>query len=385
MSNEVLNTLILAGFLAVAAGSGYYITQKQQPAELQSLDEEIEAIENRKAEVETLIAQEAAADQEAALALQRWNTRYKVLPSALSSADVVAYLNALSSRGFRKFDLSLSGQTQGGTVSFYTYNINGQAYFESLYSFIWHVENNRGLYRIRDLSIQKQITTIKDGDVERQVVLADFSMQVDAFYGAHSQVSAPDSVTALPAAAFPPSRTAVNPFYPYILASLPPNSDDLVDVDTDSLTAVIGGTAVFMRAGEMRQLRTGDRVYLGSVGSIDSRTARVVVNLNRGGIRERVEIDLNTGERYRQALGDATLARGPVRGPVMDAAPPAPGTPEAVGPLALPGRRDPPHPAARWRLAEPLAGQRPPLAGALNPAALPADTSTSPTASWANP
>lgn len=331
MSNEVLNTLILGVFLAVASGAGYYFTQKQQPAEIEALDEEIEAIENRKAEVETLIADEAQADQEAALALQRWNTRYKVLPAELSSPDVVAYLNALSSRGFRKFDLSLSGETMGGTASYFTYAINGQAYFESLYSFIWHVENNRALYRIRDLNVRKLVTTVEVGGVDRQVVLADFSMQVDAFFGAHSQVSAPDSASALPAAAYPPRRAATNPFYPYILESLPPNSDDLVEVDSDSLTAVIGGSAVFMRGGEMRQLRTGDRVYLGRISSIDARTARVVVSLNKGGIRERVEIDLNTGERYRQAIGDATLQRGPVRGPVIESAPPAPGTPEAEG------------------------------------------------------
>ena len=331
MSNEVINTLILTAFLAVAAGSGYYLTQKQQPERMEALDADIEAIENRRAEVETLMADEALADEEAALALQRWNTRYKVLPAELSSPDVVAYLNALSSRGFRQFDLALSGQTQGGTASYFTYAITGQAYFESLYSFIWHIENNRAMYRIRDLNVRKLVETVEDGDVQRQVVLADFSMQVDAFYGAPSQISAPDSLTELPDAAFPPRRAAVNPFYPYILENLPPNSDDLVDVEADSLTAVIGGTAVFMRGSDLRQLRAGDRVYLGRIGSIDARTARVTVNLNRGGIRERLEIDLNTGERYRQAVGGSTLSRGPVRGPVVESAPPAPGTPEAEG------------------------------------------------------
>ncbi|MEM1055087.1 MAG: hypothetical protein AAGI52_06140 [Bacteroidota bacterium] len=329
MSNEVINTLILAGFLAVAAGSGYYITQKQQPAEIQALDEEIDAIENRQADLESLIADEAVASEEAALALQRWNSRYKVLPAELSSADVVAYLNALSARGFRTFDLSLSGQTQGGTANYYTYRVTGQAYFESLFSFIWYVENNRALYRVRDLLVTKEVSEIEDGGVQRQVVLANFQMDVDAFYGGPRDVSAPDSMQALPSAAYPPRSTAVNPFYPYILESLPPNSDDLVDIETDSLAAVIGGTAVFMREGDPRQLSTGSRVYLGRVASVDARTARVVVNLNKGGIRERVEVDLNTGERYRQALGGSTLSRGPVRGPVIEDAPPAPGTPEA--------------------------------------------------------
>ena len=330
MSNEILNTLILAAFLGAAVAGGYYVTQKQQPAEILALEEEIDAIENRSEEVESLLAQEATADAEAAEALLRLGSRYKVLPATLSSADVVAYMNALSSRGFRSFDISLSGVTSGQTASFYTYQVTGQAYFESLFSFIWHIENNRALYRIRDLELSKVVTNIDDSGVERQVVLAQFSMAVDAYFSSNPDISAPDSAKALPSAAFPPRSVAVNPFFPHILATLPPNSDDLVEIGTDTLTAVIGGTAVFNRNGEMRQLRTGDRVYLGRLSSVDSRRARVAVDLNRGGIRERVEFGLSLEEEpYRQALGDNRLTRR--RGPVVDIAPPAPGTPEADG------------------------------------------------------
>ncbi|MEM6327546.1 MAG: ABC transporter C-terminal domain-containing protein [Bacteroidota bacterium] len=331
MSNEVINTLILAAFLAATSGAGYYVTQNQQPAEIEALDAEIDAIENRAAELETLIQDEAVASEDAALALQRWNSRYKVLPAELASADVVAYLNALSSRGFRTFDLSFVGIQPASTAQYYTYRITGQAYFESLFSFIWNVENNRALYRVRELNVSKLVTQIDDSGVDRQVVLAEFTMEVDAFFGGPREVSAPDSMKVLPAEAFPPRSAAINPFYPYILESLPPNSDDLVEVDTDSLMAVIGGTAVFMREGEPRQLSAGSRVYLGRVSSVDPRTARVIVDLNKGGIRERVEIDLNTGERFRQAIGGSTLARGPVRGPTIEDAPPAPGTPDAEG------------------------------------------------------
>ena len=91
--------------------------------------------------------------------------------------------------------------------------------------------------------------------------------------------------------------------------------------------------AVGQEIGELRQLRSGDRVYLGRIANVDPTRARVVVDYNRGGIRERVEIDLETGERYRQALGRQTLSpsRGSVpAGPTLDAPPPAPGTPEAI-------------------------------------------------------
>ena len=336
MSNEVLNTLILSVFLAAAGGAGYYVTQKQQPAELERVEGEIEALEARRAEVETLIAQEASSSEEAAATLARWNTRYKVLPTELSSADVVAYLNALSGRGFQRFDLSLTGVTPGPTASYYTYQVTGEAYFESLFAFVWHVENGRGLYRIRDLSVKKRVTTVGESEESpgRQVILAEFAFAVDAFYSTNRDISAPDSAIAPPPEAFPARRAAVNPFFPFILDELPPNTDDLVDVEADRLVSVIGGVAVFERGGQLRQLRSGARVYLGRIADVDPTRARVTVDLNKGGVRERVELDLETGERFRQALGRQTLTpsrAGTVpAGPTLDEAPPAPGTPEAL-------------------------------------------------------
>ena len=336
MSNELINTLLLSVFLAAVGGGGYYVTLKEQPEELAAIEAEIEAIEAREADVASLMIQEAQASEQAEATLARWNTRYKVLPTSLESADVVSYLNALSARGFQRFDLSLSGITPDVAASYYTYQVTGQAYFESLYAFIWHVENGRGLYRIRDLTVKKNVTTISvpgsDGP-GRQVILAEFAFAVDAFFSTDPEISAPKDGIEPPPEAFPARRAAVNPFFPYILDTLPPNTDDLVEPETDMLLSIIGRTAVFERGEELRQLQPGDRVYLGRIASVDPRRGRVTIDYNRGGIRERVEIDLETGERYRQALGDQVLV--PSRGgrvppgPVLEEAPPAPGTPEA--------------------------------------------------------
>ena len=89
MSNEVINTLILSVFLAAAVGTGYYFTKKQQPIRLAEVESEIEAIESRAVELEGLLSQEALASESAAQTLKQWNTRYKVLPTELSSPDVV--------------------------------------------------------------------------------------------------------------------------------------------------------------------------------------------------------------------------------------------------------------------------------------------------------
>ena len=329
MSNQVINTLILTLFMAVAIGAGYFVTQKMQKTELAQLEEEADALRLSHAEVETLLVEEAQASQSAAAALSRWNARYKVLPDQLSSPDVVDYLNALSQSGFRSFDISLRGITPGADFSVYTYNITGVAFYESLYGFIWNVENGRGLFHLRGVQIDKTVTTIPNPEtnIDRLVVLARFSMAIDAYFGGSRGMSAPDSLVDIPDSVLPPRRPPINPFFPLIFQSLPPNTDDLVDLEEDELISVIGDAAVFSRNGQMRTLRSGDRVYLGRISYVDPNEARVVIDLNKGGIRERVELNLQTGERYRQALGSVQLDA--VAGPVLNDAPPAPGTPEA--------------------------------------------------------
>ncbi|MDT0630557.1 hypothetical protein RQM47_13850 [Rubrivirga sp. S365] len=354
MSNQVLNTLILSAFLAVAVGGGYYVTKRVQPAEIDAIEADIEAIENRDAEVESLLLQETAASEEAAATLARWNARYKVLPSSLSSADVVAYLNALSARGFHRFDLSLVGVTPGAAASSYTYQVTGEAYFESLFGFLWHLENSRALYKVRDLSIDKSVVTVgateesygREASPGRETVLASFSMTVDAFFSSDRDVSAPEGAVEPPPEAFPARRVAVNPFFPFVLDALPANVDDLVEVGADALVSVVGGAAVFERGGELRQLRAGDRVYLGRIANVDPQEARVTVDLNRGGVRDRVTLELETEPRYRQFFDRAPPRLGEVvPGPTLDEAPPAPGTPEAdaagLYPASSPARSSP--------------------------------------------
>lgn len=346
MSNQVINTLILSTLLAAAVGGGYYVTKRVQPAELETVQADIEALENRDAEVESLLLQEASASGDAASTLARWNARYKVLPAELSSADVVAYLNALSAQGFHRFDLSLVGVSPGATASSYTYQITGEAYFESLFAFLWHLENSRALYKVRDLSVDKTVITVgatepalgREASPGRQTVLAAFSMTVDAFFSTDRDVSAPLGAADPPPEAFPARRAAVNPFFPFVLESLPANVDDLIEIDSDPLVSVVGGTAVFERGSELRQLRAGDRVYLGRISGVDPQRATVTVDLNRGGIRDRIVLDLETEPRYRQFFDRSPPRLGEVQpGPTLDTAPPAPGTPEATEAGLYPG------------------------------------------------
>ncbi len=329
MSNDALNTLVLSVVLALVVGFGVYVTQQKQPERMERLEQEETALRLRKAEVEELLVEKAGSAERADAALRRWNSRYKVLPEHLTSPAVVEYLNALSSSGFKTFDIALAGVTRNDAFSTLTYNVRGEGYFDSLYRFIWNVENGRGLYRIRNLNVEA--ITIQEENpetgVDRREDIVEFSMSVNAYFAGAEGMSAPDSLVVVPDYVLPARTLASNPFYPLILDDLPPNTDNLVNIESDSLVSVIGEVAVFRDELGARPVRAGDRVYLGTITRVDPNEARLVADLNKGGIRERIEIDLATGERYRQALGNFRLA--PLNGAPPLMAPPAPGTPEA--------------------------------------------------------
>lgn len=329
MSNDTLNTLVLSVVLALVTGFGLYMTQTKQPERLERLEKEETTLRLRQAEVEELLVEKASSSERAEDALRRWNSRYKVLPENLTSPAVVEYLNALSSVGFKTFDVSSNGITRGSDYSTLSYNVQGEAYFSSLYQFIWHIENGRGLYRIRDLDVQATIAMEPNPEtgVDRREDIVRFSMTVLAFFGGADGMSAPDTIITVPDSVLPARVTASNPFYPLVLDALPPNTDNLVDVEVDSLISVVGQMAVFRDELGARPVRAGDRVYLGTISHVDQNQALVVAELNKGGIRERIEISLGTGERFRQALGGHRLAQ--LNGPRPLPAPPAPGTPEA--------------------------------------------------------
>jgi hypothetical protein len=66
--------------------------------------------------------------------------------------------------------------------------------------------------------------------------------------------------------------------------------------------------AVFSLDDQLVSLGVGDPVYLGQIVSVDPREGRVIARLNKGGIIDEIEMVLDTGERFRQAVGPVQLS-----------------------------------------------------------------------------
>ena len=89
------------------------------------------------------------------------------------------------------------------------------------------------------------------------------------------------------------TNSLYNIFYPLIRDDIPPNTEELLDVQTAQLLALIpDGAYVSDASGKTHLLWEGDEVYLGYLTKIDSTTNDVKFVLNKGGVIEKVTLTL---------------------------------------------------------------------------------------------
>ena len=276
-----------------------------QPRTLEQIQDKIKLAKLQQAEVEQLLIEQAASADAAEQVLRKWKARYKYLPENLNTAEMVLYLESLTSYGFEQFDVALQGVANQGSHSYYTFKVNATAFFDSFYRFLWHIENNREFYRIESLSMSHRAVYKENPSTERlrrmDMVTASFMLHA-YFAGAEGiSVEEEEELMPVPSEMLPRRSAAHNSFYPLVRTDLPPNDENLLDIEASKLISIIGDRAVFDWDGRQYILGEGDAIYLGAIEKIDPKMALVRARLNKGGKIDVVTISLDLGERYRQA------------------------------------------------------------------------------------
>ena len=324
------NQTILLSCLVLVIGAGTYLTYFRQRDMIASLDKKIEAKREEQEQIRTLKANLNDAKNRFKTVRHEWRTQYKVVPQTISSPDIVAYLTELTQTGFKRFDVTSSGSEERDGYSVHTFNAEGEAYFMNLYRFVWTVENNRPFYRVRDLELTylEERTTDEETGRTTMDLLVSFQMNVQAIYGATKDLPSPvppsdgrevDQLPVaqtaprppLPSSVVPNPAPEVNPFYPLVFETVPPNEDDRLNVESAQLLSIIDGQAIFQTSEGLTRVGEGARVYLGRIVEVDPSEGRVVARLNRGGVIDRVERTLGTDSPLRQIPeGDGTTSVG---------------------------------------------------------------------------
>lgn len=306
-----LRTVALLLSIVLVAAAGFYLTEIHQPGRLEHLKNAEKVARLQQAQVEQLLREAAASKQQSDEAVRKWKARYKYIPQAMTTPDIVQYLESHTTRGFESFNINLEGVTEKPDYSYYTFRVEGEAYYTNLYHFIWHIENNREFYLLRDLSLTHTELTDENPETgaQRRQDLVHFAFKLDAFFdGAEGLSAAEGELMPIPIKLLPTAYPAHNAFYPVVRAELPPNDRLLVDVEEAAFVSILGEQAVFKDEQGLRRLGAGDEVYLGQIIEVDPRRSRVVARLNKGGLIEKVERTLTTDDSaYRQAQGRQRL------------------------------------------------------------------------------
>lgn len=268
------------------AGSAYaYITFFQLP--------ELERLESSYAEKQEDFNEKKATSD----AFPELNETYQTAVSIIENYDkslfpdpqpddVFDYLNYISNSSPSSkvyFDFTFADSTTQDQYGIIRSDINGYGRYSNVVSFINKIENSQLLNKVTTLEL-----TPAGGEGE-ELDEVSFTFVLESYY---ERIPIQESTGNINQLTLNEEVSAYNPFFPLIQPSIPPNTDNLINVEESRLIGLTGSRVFIVdQAGNVTSLRKGDKVYLGELESIDLRNKSATFNLNKGGITELVTLE----------------------------------------------------------------------------------------------
>jgi len=287
MNKKLRSTFGLVGLLLlilVTGGIYIFMFQNSSIAEKKDKLEELNANSYDPVELaerlETLRIRSAVLDS--VLSSRKFN-----IPKDLSSIKFYNFLNNVLSNVSENTQVNVEFVKQDRDKEFYTYEykLTGSGFYNEVFRLIYSIEQSKELKKIVGADFGNQITTDEEG-IPR--FLINFEMTVKVYYSNDSRFAPEDFVEN-------DLRTGpiYDAFYPLIRNEIPPNVDELLDVQSAKLLALIPeGAFVADTHGNTYLVWEGEQVYLGYLTKIDYESNTVSFILNKGGIIERINLEL---------------------------------------------------------------------------------------------
>lgn len=282
MKYSIRNTIILLVTLILMVGGGWLFIHNQ-------FDDEIEAAQT------TLVEKQAELEEVENFANQfstaqanyndviytRLNHPKELFPDH-SSSSLYNYLQRLNQDiSFTELNYSFSDSVQNDDHGIINASIQGQGNYDNLTNYLYRIEYSQPLIRINSV----QLTNVTELDRLNRV---NFDINLSAFYRRGDWTNYRANLEASP----PIGDIIHNPYYP-LIRPIPPNTENLPEVEQSRLIALTRNTAhIVNQNGVLNRLAIGDRVYLGRLTRIDLDSKEAVFQLNKGGIMDRVVLTL---------------------------------------------------------------------------------------------
>jgi len=287
MNKKLISTLsVLALLIIILVAGGIYIfvmqrgdlsERQEKLAELNKNVYDPEELNNRYLDLE-----KRSAELDSILANRKFN-----IPQNVSSIKFYNFINSIVAGfpGETTVNIEYLRQAPDKEFFFHEYKLSGGGNYNDVYKMIYAIEQSKELKKIGKLSFSNLVKT----DDEIPLFLVNFELIAQVYFSSDSRFAP---------AEFVENNLATGPiydaFYPLIRNEIPPNVDNLLDVQGGRLLALIPeGAFVADNKGNTYLVWEGEQVYLGYLTKIDYDNNTVSFILNKGGIIEQVTLQLD--------------------------------------------------------------------------------------------
>lgn len=287
MDRKLKNTLVLITILILIAAAGILFTSLYQKGKIDEREQQLKELQVNSYDTEELLYQLnelkiRSAQLDSVLSLRKFN-----VPVDLPQSRFYDFVNKVSFNFSPNSFVNIEYQNlvEEEFFKYYVYTINGTASFNDLYSLIYAIEQSKELKKISSGSITNLVKVDEDGF---PLYLVSFKFIVSVYFSLDDRFATSE---------LKENRLKPNPlfdfFYPLIRNEIPPNIDNLLDVQSGKLLALIpDGAFISDSKGNTFLLWEGDEVYLGYLTEINFANNAVHFILNKGGIIEKVVLSL---------------------------------------------------------------------------------------------
>jgi Tfp pilus assembly protein PilO len=285
MSYGLRNTIILLVVLTTFIGGGWsYIYFFQQP-QLEDLEQNVEQARQELDQKQQKADQLPVLENQFKEATKFFNNYNKGLYPNSNEDNVYDFLDRVSTgSAYTEFTFSFSDSTTYGKYGTIAMQVTGQGYYRNFNNFIRQIELSKPLNKVSGITVSPINELESYGKVNYQFSLMSFYDRVKLL--GESSLTITNNLMG----------SVNNPFFP-LIRSVRGNENNLVNVENSSLLA-ISPNKIFLldQYGVMKRLSEGDEVYLGQLSSINIDEGTASFTLNKGGIIERITLQVNNDE-----------------------------------------------------------------------------------------
>ena len=291
MNRKLKNTLALLGVLLViliAGGIFIFGIQRSKISDKKDKLNELKAHalnkEHLAKQYHDLLIKSQSLDS--ILASREFN-----IPQNLSSIKFFDFITDVTSSFSSQthVDVEYTDRGQDKEFSYYQYKLKGSGKYSEIYQLIYAIEQSKELKKLSSINMSNLISTDDDGIPYFNV---NFNMLVKVYFSQNDRFA-----TAKLVENDLRSKDVYDAFYPLIRNEIPPNIDNLLDVQGAKLLALVPEGAFLADAkGNTYLLWEGEPVYLGYLTKIDYDNKLVHFIINKGGVIEKVDLQLQKEE-----------------------------------------------------------------------------------------